>query len=84
MYACVGDQLKCAEVLIKRGADVNMVDKTGNSALIYAVRFGRDQLVRMLLRYSANSAHKNREGKNAVHICAELEDSLRCLEFLCK
>ncbi|KAI6655252.1 Kinesin-like protein KIF3A [Oopsacas minuta] len=84
MYACVGDQLKAAEILIKKGANTNLVDKAGNSALIYAVQFGRDQLVKLLLKSSADSSLKNKEGKNAIHICAEIEESLRCLEFLCK
>ena len=44
MYAVLGDQSKCAEILIKGGASVNLVDETGNSALCYAAQFGRDQV----------------------------------------
>ena len=44
---------ECARILLAHGAKVDAVDKEGHTALCWAVDYGRDDLVQLLLRHGA-------------------------------
>ena len=56
--------------LIKRGIDVNTVDRLGNTLLIQAVRRDIPELVDYLLQHRARINARNRNGESALSIAA--------------
>ena len=48
------NSLKCVQMLIEAGADVNSMDKYGQTALIHAAGFGKVDCVKELLAYGAD------------------------------
>lgn len=66
LMACVvkGDSV-LARLLLQKGANPNLTDSKGTTALIYAVEFQNIETVQLLLKYNADKTHKNNEGKTA-------------------
>lgn len=56
--------------LIKRGIDVNSVDRAGNSLLVQAIRHDMPQLFDYLLERRARVNIRNRHGETALSIAA--------------
>lgn len=56
--------------LLKRGMDVNTVDRTGNTLLIQAMRRDVPELVDYLLQRRARINSRNRNGETALSIAA--------------
>lgn len=50
---CLRLQVKCAQVLIEAGANVDSLDKNKNTALHYAAGYGRKECVSLLLENGA-------------------------------
>ena len=50
------------QLLIQHGADVNLRDKDGNSALMWAVSLGMDDVAKLLVRHNADLTLANNEG----------------------
>lgn len=59
-----------AIALLKRGMDVNTVDRVGNTLLFQAVRRDIPELVDYLIRHRARLNIRNRNGETAVSIAA--------------
>ena len=51
--ACMG-KLKCLEVLLQAGADVNSIDIHRNTALIKAIKWNQEQCVNRLIQAGAD------------------------------
>lgn len=58
------------EFLIGKGANVNAKDNSGNLALHYAIREGRFETVKLLIRCGSNYTAKNDIGDNALQTAA--------------
>jgi ankyrin repeat protein len=56
--------------LIKRGMDINTVDRSGNTLLIQAMRSDVPELVDYLLQRRARINNRNRNGETALSIAA--------------
>ena len=56
--------------LVRRGIDINTVDRSGNTFLIQAVRQDMPQLVDFLLEKRARLNNRNRYGETALSIAA--------------
>ena len=57
--------------LIAAGANLNVKDEHGNTALIEAARNGHDDVVRTLLASGADATIKNDEGKTALMLALQ-------------
>ena len=69
MYAIVSfNDSQLVREIIDLGAQVNIADKMGNSALHYAVINNNSEIVKILLNKGILKDHKNSEGKTAQDI----------------
>ncbi|KAH3749196.1 hypothetical protein DPMN_183687 [Dreissena polymorpha] len=66
MFCVLADRLECAELLLKAGAQTNMKDKGGRTALHWAAH---------------KAAHRDNEGQTAVHLCTR-HKSPKCMTLL--
>ena len=67
--ACWG--LDVSELVLGAGANVNLLNKNADSALILAAMNGHVLVVRILLAASANPNHANKHGNTALLLAAD-------------
>jgi hypothetical protein len=61
--------LEAVKILVAAGADINAVDKTGNSAFYWAIQSGNKEIFDFLLNNPNTSITlKNKEGCTAIHL----------------
>ena len=65
---CYKDTVK---ELVRAGADVNMTDNTGNTALYYALKYGSQEVARFLIKKGADYNHTNNKGESCVQVAVE-------------
>ncbi|MBK9069497.1 MAG: ankyrin repeat domain-containing protein [Myxococcales bacterium] len=70
-----------SKLLIVHGALVNHASQLGDTALIYAVRRNKKDLVELLLDHGADTAHTNKTGESAVDI-ARKQGSVEIVDLL--
>jgi len=73
--------VELCQFLIEQGASVNAVDNSGNLALHYAIREGRFDAVRLLLKHGSDSSICNDFGDDALQTAA-LRGHTNILEHL--
>ncbi|WP_295154680.1 ankyrin repeat domain-containing protein [uncultured Brachyspira sp.] len=61
-------------ILLENGADVNMIDKDGETALSYAIENGNFETALILLNNNANPNLANKKAKELAEIARELGD----------
>jgi ankyrin repeat protein len=83
MYAIVGKQIRCLNLLLRCGADVNTTDKAGNTLLLWAVYGGNHDGAASLLKNGALVTIPDRQGCTALHWATRLNNP-KCLELLLK
>ncbi|MBR5951536.1 MAG: ankyrin repeat domain-containing protein [Actinomycetaceae bacterium] len=66
-----------AELLIKSGADVNMQDKDGNTALTFASRVGSSAMTQILLDNKADLTLTNNDGHTAADAARQSFESIQ-------
>ena len=66
--------IEAISILLENGADVNMVDKDGETALSYAVENGNFEAALMLLENNANPNLAKKKAKDLANIARELGD----------
>lgn len=71
MWAIRKKNQPIVEILLEKGADVNLKDGDGNSALIHAAFFDFEDAVKTLLGKGANVNEANKEGVNALMMAAK-------------
>jgi ankyrin repeat protein len=74
-------QFKCLQLLVERGADVNLRNEDGNTALIIAAEYGRYDCVKYLIDHGANVNIRNFAGDSAL-IYAAKNGHYECLKKL--
>jgi ankyrin repeat/SAM/basic leucine zipper domain-containing protein 1 len=55
-----------SELLLEQGADPNIADKTGKTALLYAARDGHTELIPLLVQYGGSIAIRDRESNTPL------------------
>lgn len=73
MYLC---DLKAAHILLKAGANVNHVNKEGNTPLIYAAKYGCAGGFMSLLERKADISIANKETQSAEDFLVERKDGM--------
>ncbi|XP_011408170.2 PREDICTED: ankyrin repeat domain-containing protein 50-like, partial [Amphimedon queenslandica] len=63
------------QILLSAGADVNLIDTDGDTALIEAAREGNCDVVELLLKKGADPSHSNNYGETALVAAASREYS---------
>uniref|UniRef100_A0A669QEZ5 Nuclear factor NF-kappa-B p105 subunit n=1 Tax=Phasianus colchicus TaxID=9054 RepID=A0A669QEZ5_PHACC len=82
--AVITKQAEVVEDLLKAGANVNLLDRHGNSVLHLAAAEGDDKILSLLLKHQKASSMIdlfNGEGLSAVHMVV-IANSLSCLKLL--
>lgn len=64
------NQSEIAEIIIKKGADVNVIDQWGYSLLMKAVERNQEELTELLINNGADINALSRRGSNLLHIAA--------------
>ncbi|KAF4463661.1 Ankyrin repeat domain-containing 17 [Fusarium albosuccineum] len=67
--------------IIDAGADINLADEDGNTALMEAAQVGDAEAVQILLDKGADVLLKNHDNQNALQIALEM-DSTECVKIL--
>ena len=82
MYAASGGSTECLRVLDSCGASLDMQNKDGLSALIYAIQNRQSEAVSVLLDLGANPYVANVMGTGALHWAAKKGDVESCRALL--
>ena len=72
------------EQLLQQGADPNAKDKSGNTALIYALNFGNDDVAQALIEHGADFNVGDQYNPNAAWLAASLFYCPKALELMIK
>lgn len=70
MLAVSGNHPQCVVTLLKSGAEPNLADDGGHSALFRAVTLGQHDTVRLLLAEGAKVGLRDVNGKTVLHLAA--------------
>jgi ankyrin repeat protein len=70
------------KLLISRGAEVDMLDGGGETALHWAASFGANAMIQALLEHGADVNRPNLDGKTALHIAAEHTEQVDTIRIL--
>ncbi len=73
MEAAVRGNVEVMKLLIEHGADVNMADKDGWTALMGAVVQGHTESVKLLLKHGAKVRARNHNGETALIMAAKMK-----------
>lgn len=82
IIACATEQAPVANLLINKGADVDLANNAGETALMHAVAHGDEKTVELLIAKGANVNAQNADGKTVFDFAQEVanKDILKLLE----
>ena len=82
MAAVFKNDIKIAKLLLDFGADTNIADPNGTSALHYATRFTNKEIIKLLVAYGADINLKDSKGFSALDyaLLAKDESILKLLK----
>lgn len=70
VFAVIRQRYDIVRTLLIYGADPNLADRSGNTALHYAVQLGEPESVLQLVRYGADRSVANESGLDALSLAA--------------
>ena len=74
MYAAQNDYHHICEHLLSLGADPNISNTLGETALHYALQYNSQKAIQLLIRH-VNNAHKTQAGETFLHCAAQHSDT---------
>ncbi|NXY22036.1 ANKR7 protein, partial [Atrichornis clamosus] len=82
MKAVQCQQEECVAILLDHGADPNLADADGNTALHLAVLSGNTTIARLLLEHNASCDARNQAGYTPLNLAVskQHEEMLECLK----
>eukprot|EP00964_Phaeocystis_antarctica_P108307 scaffold72917_cov67-Phaeocystis_antarctica.AAC.2 len=80
MVAALKGQEACAQVLLRAGANPDLQDSNGGTALMQAAYHGQEACVKALLRAGANTELLDQAGDTALH--AEIKGHTAIAELI--
>eukprot|EP00049_Salpingoeca_infusionum_P011058 m.190660 g.190660 ORF g.190660 m.190660 type:complete len:1154 (-) comp14825_c2_seq2:960-4421(-) len=83
IYAVVSGNVPCAEVLVRKGINVDEPDLDGRTALHWSCFYDKLKMVRLLLANKANPLIKDQEGRTSFHL-ASAQISDKCFMAIAK
>ena len=66
-----GGFLEIITLLVRNGADLDIKDAVGKTALHYASELGQDDTLEILLQHKANPDHQDNQGRTPLHLAIE-------------
>ena len=69
-------QLRMAELLLERGASVNLRDNVGKTVLHYACELHANNLVKLLIKNAANPDLPDNDGCTPLILCARVGNDI--------
>lgn len=81
MLAAAWLSVDSVRLILQAGADIDLLDQDGDTALILAARRGDSECAKVLLEHGADIMHTNNDGHNALQIAldSEVTDCIRIL-----
>ncbi|MCE2993600.1 MAG: ankyrin repeat domain-containing protein [Candidatus Jidaibacter sp.] len=76
--------IEIAEFLIGKGANINAINKDGDTLLHIAVKEGNKKIAKFLLNQGADINAANKDGDRPLHIASKDKVSLKTLDILLK
>ena len=77
---------RVVKYLVDSGAGVDVADRAGKTALMWAAQHGRPAMVKALLRRGADAKRRDAKGRTALHYCTASHkrrgDSQKCARYL--
>ena len=80
-YACREGHLNLCELLVEKGADVNLEDKYGQTCVFYAIRQGHYDIVHYLLKHGLNVNKIDKKKQTPVSYAEKIGQS-KIMELL--
>ncbi len=81
-WAAINGQASAAELLIKRGANVNKANSPDQTPLMFSAINSNEALMRMLLQHGAKVNVQDKYGYTAMHYCAKYCKDVRLMALL--
>ncbi|CAD5114407.1 DgyrCDS3541 [Dimorphilus gyrociliatus] len=69
-WACTRDNIECARMILKAGADINARTMIGRTPIFMAARADYDEIVDLLLRSGADPTIQDNHSENILHATA--------------
>jgi ankyrin repeat protein len=82
IYATIHNRVDCINLFLENGANINICDKNGRTALHFAVNLCLYELIYLLLKYGANSSFKDHNNLSPLDYALNYQDkkSIKLLE----
>mmetsp|Transcript_674 Transcript_674/g.655 ORF Transcript_674/g.655 Transcript_674/m.655 type:complete len:81 (-) Transcript_674:4-246(-) len=71
MYAAASNLSDCVQIFLRSGAELNLTDSEGNTALHYAYAFGCISTISLLEEKGCNSEIENIKGETPLSIAGK-------------
>ncbi|XP_030834528.1 serine/threonine-protein phosphatase 6 regulatory ankyrin repeat subunit B-like [Strongylocentrotus purpuratus] len=75
--------IECCELLVSHGANPNLSDKLGRTALHWAVFYKKSEFVKVLLKGEGDVTKEDKKGQNVMQFAIRM-NAARCLQLICE
>ena len=77
------NHVECCRLLLRHGADPNLADKLGRTALHWAVFYKKAEFVRVLLEAKGDITAEDKKGQDVVQFSIRM-NAADCLKIVCE